>query len=253
MDGCEHKRAGERAIEELLEFMWLYEEEGGANPYPEFIKELVGEGDVQELIGILESRELATFLDEKLELTEKGRKQARRVVRCHRLAERLLKDVLDLGLDVSESSACVMEHVLSEEVADSVCALLGHPRKCPHGRPIPEGECCRKAEKEISPVVFPLSDAVSGDELRVAYISTHRHDRLHRLSSLGLLPGAILTLHQRKPSLVVKIGETQLALDPEVARDIYVRRSETGPGARADNDTWSPFRRRRRRQGRRRG
>jgi DtxR family Mn-dependent transcriptional regulator len=251
MDGCEHKKAGERAIEEVLESLWLYEEEGGDNPYPEFIKQLVGEGEAEDLTDALVSRGLAVLSDDRLELTEQGRPQARRVVRCHRLAERLLKDVLDLGLDVSESSACVMEHVLSEEVADSVCTLLGHPRTCPHGRPIPPGECCRKAEKEVSPVVFPLSEAVSGDRLRVAYISTQHHERLHRLSSLGLLPGASLTLHQRSPSLVVKIGETQLALDPEVARDIYVRRSETDAAARAQNGTWRAFRRRRRRQGRR--
>ena len=134
MARTEHKKASQRVLEEVLEFLWIYEEEGGANPYPEFIDELVGKGEADSFVKNLTSQGLATFDGEKLELTEEGRRQARMVVRCHRLAERLLKDVLDLDMEISESSACHMEHVLSGEVADSVCTLLGHPHTCPHGR-----------------------------------------------------------------------------------------------------------------------
>ena len=59
----------------------------------------------------------------------------------------------------------------------------------------------------------------------MAYITTEHHPRLDRLSSMGLLPGTVIRVHQKQPTLVIQMGETQLALDEDIARDIYVRRS----------------------------
>jgi DtxR family Mn-dependent transcriptional regulator len=71
--------------------------------------------------------------------------RARIVIRRHRLAERLFIDVLSIRDEHEvEESACKFEHILSPEVTDSMCALLGHPTECPHGSPIPPGECCPK-------------------------------------------------------------------------------------------------------------
>ena len=75
-----------------------------------------------------------------------GHARARSVIRRHRLAERLFVDTLALrDNDSIESNACTFEHILSPEVTDRICAFLGHPQTCPHGSPIPPGECCEKA------------------------------------------------------------------------------------------------------------
>jgi putative ABC transport system ATP-binding protein len=75
--------------------------------------------------------------------TEKGRKRAEDVIRRHRLAERLFTETFHVHdeKEVAEQ-ACKFEHILSPEATDSICTFLGHPRTCPHGSPIPAGECC---------------------------------------------------------------------------------------------------------------
>jgi energy-coupling factor transporter ATP-binding protein EcfA2 len=79
------------------------------------------------------------------EFTAKGQQRARDVIRRHRLAERLFMDVLSIhDEDEIEASACKFEHILSPEVTDRMCSLLGHPKACPHGSPIPRGECCEE-------------------------------------------------------------------------------------------------------------
>jgi DtxR family Mn-dependent transcriptional regulator len=78
----------------------------------------------------------------------------------------------------------------------------------------------------VEPVVLPLSELPSGQDARVLYISSRHHDRLDRLSSMGVLPGAELRVHQRLPSYVVQLGEMTLALDQAIAEDIYVRRKD---------------------------
>ena len=80
--------------------------------------------------------------------TEKGRKRAEDVIRRHRLAERLFTETFHVHdeKEVAEQ-ACKFEHILSPEATDSICSFLGHPRTCPHGSPIPAGECCLAATK----------------------------------------------------------------------------------------------------------
>src|SRR5687767_15527165 len=72
-----------------------------------------------------------------LSLTAKGRTQAESVVRKHRLAERLLTDVIGLPWAKAHTEACRWEHVISDEVEERLVVLLGNPTTCPHGNPIP--------------------------------------------------------------------------------------------------------------------
>lgn len=80
--------------------------------------------------------------------TEKGRKRAEDVIRRHRLAELLFTETFHVHdeREVAEQ-ACRFEHILSPEATDSICSFLGHPRTCPHGSPIPAGECCLGAKQ----------------------------------------------------------------------------------------------------------
>ena len=63
-------------------------------------------------------------------------------MRRRRLAEVLFSSALHLPDPEVELAACRMEHIIDPEVENSICSFLGHPRNCPHGRPIPQGNCC---------------------------------------------------------------------------------------------------------------
>jgi DtxR family Mn-dependent transcriptional regulator len=171
---------------------------------------------------LVESR-LVHVAEGTLELTAEGETLAADVTRRHRLAERLLTDVLSLERAKIDPTACVLEHILSPEVADSICTLLGHPAECPHGLSIPPGACCRRREGRLSPLVGPLSALKSGDRGRVAYLQIKDHPELHRLMALGVIPGAPIHVHQTSPAFVVEIGESQLALEAVLAARIFVR------------------------------
>jgi len=163
---------------------------------------------------------------ERVVLTDEGEKKARDVVRRHRLTERLFQDLLDLGGRAMESQACEFEHILSPEATDSVCTLLGHPPTCPHGKPIPPGSCCGAFQKTLRPLVTGLPGLELGTHGRIVFIAPRFHDRMDRLAALGVVPGSTIRLHQRAPSFVIELGETTIALDPEIAREIYVKPAE---------------------------
>lgn len=78
------------------------------------------------------------------------------------------------------------------------------------------------------PLVQPLGQLKPGDHGRVVHLTRTDPDLMIKLSNLGLVPGAIVLLRQLRPAAVVSIGSTTLALDPEIARKIYVTR--VGPG-----------------------
>ncbi|HWY70511.1 MAG TPA: ATP-binding cassette domain-containing protein [Terriglobales bacterium] len=88
-----------------------------------------------------------------VDFTPAGQQRAADVIRRHRLAERLFTQTLKVqNEDEIEQQACKFEHILSPEVTEKICSFLGHPATCPHGSPIPAGECCDKAGRVPDPV-----------------------------------------------------------------------------------------------------
>src|SRR5438105_4060062 len=75
--------------------------------------------------------------DKHIELTPEGRRMTEQVLRRHRLAERLLFDLLGLDWISAHEQAHTLEHTMTEEVAERISERLGHPLTCPHGNPIP--------------------------------------------------------------------------------------------------------------------
>jgi len=209
-------------IAEVLEVVWTLEEQGGATP--EKIAEKAHTNVSLELLRRLSDDSLiAVEPDGAIHLLPEGKKTAKSIIRRHRLAERLLCDVLGAHIDEIEAAACEYEHMLAEGITNSICTLLGHPRLCPHNRPIPEGECCRQAENALKPIVVSCDQLSVGESARVAYFSTKEHSRLLKLSALGISPGVVIRLIQKWPAYVVQCEETEIALEPEIARSIYVR------------------------------
>lgn len=210
--------------EEMLELIWtIMEEEKNDKMERDALLRRSNFSFSEAIMDSLIKNGYIQVKDTNIYFTDKGRAKAQLIIRRHRLAERLLKDVLEVNEDTMDSSACKFEHFLDEEVTASICTLLGHPATCPHGKSIPPGECCKKASKDIRPVVIPLTELYAGDKARVAYIATKYHDRVDRLSNMGLIPGVQIHLHQRQPSYIIQVGETQIAIDSAIARDIYVR------------------------------
>ncbi|MCM8798591.1 MAG: metal-dependent transcriptional regulator [Candidatus Omnitrophica bacterium] len=208
------------AAEEILETLWISQEEKG-------IKEI----DLGKLVS--ENRDLAiselknigyvSVENGKIKLLDKGKEYARNTVRRHRLAERIMTDVLQLKMDLMDKTACQFEHMLQPELEESICILLGHPKVCPHGKPIPPGNCCVESKWIVEASIKPLTALKVGERGKVAYIHTHNDKKLQKLMAMGVLPGMPISLLHKIPSYVFQIGHTQVAVDNEMASDIYVR------------------------------
>lgn len=214
----------ERELEHMLHLLWSLEETEGDQRLETLISRWEHNDDPRPLLERMVAEGLAVHEEGEFRLNGKGRERAEGIVRRYRLAECLLGQVLLLDEDQYEKSACEFEHILSPEVTDSVCTLLGHPPVCPHGRPIPRGPCCSKYQAEVQPLVKRLSDLSPGDVARVVFISSESHRQLDRLSAMGLIPGTILKVHQRRPSFILFLDETQLAIDREIAHEIFVKK-----------------------------
>jgi DtxR family Mn-dependent transcriptional regulator len=184
------------------------------------------EGACCSFIHELEAAEYVASDRHGFHLTDAGRPLAQNVVRRHRLAERLFNDVLDAWNETNHDKACKFEHLLDKGLDDSICTLLGHPRICPHGKPIPEGNCCREARMAPTRLISPLSQLREGQNGRVAYVAARERELLQKLTAMGVLPGVSLSALQTSPAFVFQAGQTQFAVDREIANAIYVRLSD---------------------------
>ena len=185
------------------------------------LKSAVGENFNADIVNELVFEDLAELIEDnnKIIFTEKGVDYAQRLIRAHRLAERLLYDILGGEF---ESGACEFEHTVTPELIDSICILLGHPRECPHGMPIPEGECCRRSARTAYSSVIPLTELQIGQSGRIAYINCRDDQQLHKIDGFHIRPGAIVKLHQVYPTYVIECEDANIALDREVATSIRV-------------------------------
>lgn len=207
----------ERA-EEILEALWIQTEEQGKKPLDlgasrdePAIEELLKPGYIRRDAG-------------HIYLLEKGKSFAAGCVRRHRLAERLMTDVLDVKKNIINEVSCKFEHLLHEGLEDNVCSLLGHPKACPHGKPIPQGKCClEKKDKKSFKFLAALSDLEVKDKGKIAYLQAKDTNQMQKLISIGAIPGVSIALMQKFPSYVFQIGHSQFAVDKELANAIYVR------------------------------
>lgn len=209
-------------IDEVLERLW-YAEENARGPVTA-AADLKMAGDVDAALYQMEKDGLVT-VGAAIELTPAGEERARGIIRRHRLAEILFTQVLEVEQDDAEESACEFEHILAERVVDRVCTFLGHPPSCPHGHPIPPGSCCKVYSKKVDPLITRLIDLPIGASGSVVFIAPRSVSRLNRLAAFGVVPGSLVRLVERKPSVVLACGQTSIAVEDEIGREIYVRPS----------------------------
>lgn len=207
--------------EEILESMWIaIEEEGAAFLDPEKITVAADDPACRELTG----HALVEIRQGMLYYRPEGREQGRIAIRRHRLAERLMMDVFNLKGEAADEKACQFEHLLNEGVDTKLCTMLNHPDTCPHGKPIPPGECCSVARQAGDLGVVPLTECKSGQEGEIAYIQTDDNKKMQKLMAMGVLPGNRIVLVQAFPSYIFRVGFSEFAIDSALAREIFVRK-----------------------------
>jgi DtxR family transcriptional regulator, Mn-dependent transcriptional regulator len=205
--------------DEILERLWYAKEEGKTvASVAELPLNGASTAAADDLIAANQIRCGAT-----VELLPEGEERARGIVRRHRLAEILFAHVLEADPHDAERSACEFEHMLTERVVDRVCTFLGHPPTCPHSKPIPQGSCCRVYSRKVEPLITRLVDLPLGTTGSVVFIAPRSVQRLNRLAAFGVVPGSEVRLIERRPSVVLACGQTSIAVEDEIGREIYVR------------------------------
>ncbi|MDH3998989.1 MAG: metal-dependent transcriptional regulator [Desulfuromonadales bacterium] len=209
--------------EEILERLWIYIEEKGEDALS-FEKLRISADDE----GLAELTRLA-YVDvsgERVSLRDEGRDEARMTVRRHRLAEKLMMDILDIKGRSGDERACEFEHLLHHGVDTKICTLLNHPTSCPHGKPIPPGSCCEQARQEGEVGVVALTELKAGEQGEIAYLAASDVSKMQKLMSMGVLPGSTLVLTRTYPSFIFKVGYSEFAVDADLGREIFVRKTE---------------------------
>jgi len=153
-------------------------------------------------------------------LTPKGREQAERVVRKHRLAERLLTDVIGLAWEKAHEEAGRWEHVISDEVETLLVTLLGNPSTCPHGNPIPGSNASPR-------LLSALAGFVPGDRVRLERVTEQvevDQEALTYLANAGFVPGSDAEVRTKAPdgTLVLDLDAGSIAVGPLLAEHLFV-------------------------------
>ncbi len=211
--------------EEYLEAIYRLEEKTGFARTMELARQLkVVPGSVTNTIESLEKRGLVTHEPYKgVKLTEKGQQLALNVLRRHRLAERLLTEVLRIDWSRVHDPACRLEHAFATEVVRPLEKVLGHPSTCPHGNPIPSES--GEVFEERSESLIRLEPNERGTIVKV---TEEKREILKYLTTLGLAPGATIEMKEKDPSkgsIIVEVRGSSLILDREIASIICVKKS----------------------------
>ncbi len=155
--------------------------------------------------------------DRTIALTPDGRAMAEHVLRKHRLAERLLIDVLGLEYEHVHEEACRWEHVISDRVEAKLVDFLGNPTTSPYGNPIPGTE-----QLEDEAVSLDRTDA---DKVVIRYLSEQlqsEHDVVAQLDVHGMRSGSTVQVERHPDGFVLRRGEAEVSIDADAARLVFV-------------------------------
>ncbi len=210
-------------LEEYLETIWELQEEGIPVIQARLAEHMdVSAPSVSEMIRRLKSEGWVDSEGRSITLTEKGQARAISVVRKHRLAERLLTDVIGLPWHKAHVEACRWEHVISDEVEERLVVLLDNPTTCPHGNPIP-GTAGAEHESEL----VALAQSEPGDRVRLERVTEQVEidmESLTYLSTHNFVPGADARVSAKAPdgTLTLELDEGTIALGPALASQLFV-------------------------------
>jgi len=212
-------------LEEYLETIYRLQGGDGAAKTGDLAKQLnVALGTVTNTVESMERHNLVLHEPYKgVRLTAKGRKRALDVIRRHRLSERFLTDILRIEWGKSHDVACKLEHAIgNKDILGPLDAVLGYPKTCPHGNPIPlESGRIVEEESEL------LADLKQGEGGVITKITDERRDMLQYLATLGLVPGTPVSIEEKAPfngPIMIKVMNASYALGRNIASVIWVKR-----------------------------
>jgi DtxR family Mn-dependent transcriptional regulator len=154
-------------------------------------------------------------------LTSAGRKRAEKVVRKHRIIERLLTDFMGYSAAEAHVHADELGDTFSDDMVERIDQRLGNPERCPHGWPVDP-----VAEQEENRELAPLSDLGPGARATIVRLAEHDGELLHWFYDQGLVPGSEIEIRETQPAagqLTVKLDGSDRAIGEKAAAGLFVR------------------------------
>jgi len=154
-------------------------------------------------------------------LTPSGRERAERVVRKHRIIERLLTDFMGYTAAEAHVHADELGDTFTDDMVERIDEKLGHPERCPHGWPVDPD-----FEQEENQQLAPLSDLEAGSRATIVRLAEHDGDLLHWFYEAGLVPGRELEVRETQPTagqITVKLNGTERAIGEKAAAGLFVK------------------------------
>lgn len=212
--------------EEYLEAIYRLEQKTGYARTMDLARSLkVVPGSITNTIENLERKGLVIHTPYKgVKLTDNGRKIASNVLRRHRLAERLLTDILHLDWSQVHDPACKLEHALSPDILKPLEKALGHPKRCPHGNVIPTN--CGGIFEDETVALTELDNKKGGIIIK---ITEEKVDVLQQLAKLNLIPGKRVDIKNKDvshDSLTIGIEGECFTIDHDLASIIHVKKTK---------------------------
>jgi DtxR family Mn-dependent transcriptional regulator len=217
----------DESTEEYLEAIYRLDREGPGVTTSGLAADLgVAPASVSGMLKKLASEGYLAYVARgEAKLTERGLSVAVRVMRRHRLAECFLTNILGMPWDEVNEEACRLEHAISARVEERLVAVLGDPKFCPHGLPIPPADL-----SEPDRIDCKLADVDAGFRARIVDVAEDVPEMLRFLDEIGIRPGATVDIVSRAPlggPVTLSGPSGRHAISLELARLISVEPSET--------------------------
>jgi Mn-dependent DtxR family transcriptional regulator len=156
-------------------------------------------------------------------LTASGRVRAEKVVRKHRIIERLLTDFMGYTAAEAHVHADELGDTFTDDMVERIDEKLGHPERCPHGWPVDPD-----FEQEENQQLAPLADLEAGAKATIVRLAEHDGDLLHWFYDEGLVPGRELEVREAQPAagqITVKLNGTERAIGEKAAAGLFVKQT----------------------------
>ncbi len=210
-------------IEEYLEYIYKLQEIHESATTSKLAERLeLSPSSVSEMLKQLEQKKLVKYAEKGVVLTKEGELEAKKVIRKHRLSERLLTDILGFEWDKVHEEACKLEHDISPEMEKKIEEKLGNPKTCPHGYPIPDKEGLIVQDNTVK-----LSELKANEKGVIISVFEENSEMLQYLGSLGLYPEIEVEVKNIAPfggPILIMVSGSEKSVGKELAEKILVQR-----------------------------
>lgn len=211
-------------IEEYLEYVYKLQEIHESATTSKLAERLaLSPSSVSEMLKQLEQKGLVKYAEKGVVLTKEGELKAKKVIRKHRLSERLLTDILGFEWDKVHEEACRLEHDISPEMEEKIAKKLGNPKTCPHGYPIPDERGIVAHNNTVK-----LSELAAGDMAAIVSVFEENPEMLQYMGSLGIYPEAEVEIKSVAPfggPILIRVAGSEKSVGKELAEKILVQKN----------------------------